>query len=76
MGCQGNVNNSVKKSAVNLFTSMVLVECQEEHAACKKNSVMSSWHDYLSAARCKWFACGPADAAATSSLALSKSRLV
>jgi len=35
------------------------------------------WHGHLSAARCKWFAYGPADATATpSSLASLKSRLV
>ena len=42
-----------------------------------KNWVMRFWFGYLSGARCKWFACGPADATATqSSLASSKSRLV
>ena len=35
------------------------------------------WHGDLSGARCKWFACGPADATATSSsLAPVKSRMV
>jgi len=35
------------------------------------------WHGYLSGARCKWFAYGPADATATpSSLAWLKSRMV
>jgi len=46
-------------------------------ALCGKNSVMGCWHGYLSEARCKWFAYGPADAIATpSSLALLKSRMV
>jgi len=35
----------------------LLVEHQEEHPACKK-WVMSCWHGYLSAPRCKWFAYG------------------
>ena len=39
--------------------------------------VMRYWRGYLSGARCKWFACGPANAtASTSSLASLKSRLV
>jgi len=42
-----------------------------------KNWVMRWWHGYLSEAKCKWFAYGPADATATpSSLASLKSRLV
>jgi len=39
--------------------------------------VVRYWHDYLSGARCKLFAYGPADASATpSSLAPVKSRMV
>jgi len=39
--------------------------------------VVRYWHGHLSGERCKWFACGPADATATpSSLALLKSRIV
>ena len=39
--------------------------------------LMRCWRGYLSAARCKWFAYGPADATATlSSLASLKSRMV
>ena len=54
----------------------LLVERQKGHPACK-NWVVRDWHCYLSQARCKWFACGPADATATpSSLASLKSRLV
>jgi len=35
------------------------------------------WHGYLSGAKCKWFAYGPADATATpTSLAPVKSRMV
>jgi len=42
-----------------------------------KNWVARYWHGYLSGARCKWFAYGPADATATpSSLAPLKSRMV
>jgi len=39
--------------------------------------LMRCWHGYLSGTRCKWLACGPADATAIpSSLASLKSRLV
>ena len=52
---------------------------QEEHPACK-NWVLRCWCGYLSGARCRLFAYGPADAAAIqkppSSLASFKSRLV
>ena len=42
-----------------------------------KNWVVRYWHGYLSAAMCKWFAYGPADATATPcSLASLKCRLV
>ena len=42
-----------------------------------KTWVVRYWHGRLSGARCKWFACGPADATATpSSLAPVKSRMV
>jgi len=42
-----------------------------------KNWVTRCWHDYLSGARCKWFADDQSDATATpSSLASWKSRLV
>jgi len=59
---------------------LVLWRCwvwrQEGHPACK-NWVVSYGHHYLSGARCKWFAYGPADATATpSSLAPVKSRMV
>ena len=48
---------------------------QEGHPACK-NWVVRYWCGYLSGARCKWFAYGPADATATpSSLAPVKSRM-
>ena len=54
----------------------LLVGWQEGHPACE-SWVMRYWHSYLSAARCKWFAYGPADASATpSSLAPVKSRMV
>jgi len=55
---------------------MLLVGRQEGHPACK-NWVVRYWCGYLSGARCKWFAYGPADAPATpSSLAPVKSRMV
>jgi len=42
-----------------------------------KNWVIRCWHGYLSGARCKWFAYGPADATVTPlSLASLKPRLV
>ena len=41
----------------------LLVGCQEEHPACK-NWVMRCWCGYLSGARCRLFAYGPADATA------------
>jgi len=54
----------------------LLVPCQEQHPA-GKNRLIRCWHGYLSGARCRWFAYGPADATATrSSLASLKSRLV
>jgi len=54
----------------------LLVGRQEGHPPCK-NWEVRYWHGYLSAARCKWFACGPADAIATPSfLAAVKSRMV
>ena len=48
----------------------LLVGRQEVHPANKKIGVMRCWHGYryLSAARCKWFAYGPADATATDNL--------
>ena len=45
----------------------LLVGCQEEHPACK-SWVMGCWCDYLSGARCRLFACGPADATAIQKL--------
>jgi len=54
----------------------LLVGWQEGHPACK-DWVVRYWHSYLSGARCKWFAYGPADDTATlSSLAAVKSRMV
>ena len=54
----------------------LLVGWQEGHLACK-NWVVRYWHGYLSGARCRWFAYGPADATATaSSLAPVKSRMI
>jgi len=49
---------------------------QEGYPACQNLSVRY-WRGYLSGARCKWFAYGPADATAiSSSLASLKSRMV
>ena len=61
----------------NAFSALtLLVGRQEGHPACK-NWVVRCWHGYLSGARCKWFAYGPADATAIpSSLAPVKSFLV
>ena len=54
----------------------VLVGWQEGYLACK-NWVLRYWHGYLSEARCKWFAYGPANATTTPlSLASLKSRMV
>jgi len=54
----------------------LLVGRQEGHPACK-NWAVRYWPGYLSGARCKWFAYGPADATPTpSSLAPVKSRMV
>ena len=44
----------------------LLVWRQEGHPVCK-NWVVRCWHGYLSGARYKWFAYGPADATATPS---------
>ena len=65
-----------KGSLIAFSASMLLAWRQEGHQACK-NWVVQYWHGYLSRARCKWFAYGPADATATpSSLAPVKSRMV
>jgi len=54
----------------------MLVGLQEGHLACKIR-VVRYWRGYLSGARCKCVAYGPADATATlSSLAPVKSRMV
>jgi len=42
-----------------------MVDRQEEHPACE-NRVTRLWCGYLSGARCRLFACGPADATAIS----------
>jgi len=59
------------------FSALTLLVWQQEgHPACK-NWVLRYWHGYLSDARCKWVAYGPANATAIpSSLALVKSRIV
>ena len=61
----------------NAFSALsVLVGYREEHAAVK-NCVLWCWCRYMSGARCKWFAYGPANATATpSSVASLKSRSV
>ena len=60
---------SVKCSSqcyVNAFSAlMLLVGWQEENPTHKKTRVTTCWHGYLSGARCKRLAYGPADATAT-----------
>ena len=66
--------SGISRTAFSTLTP--LVGRQEGHPACK-NWVVRYWRGYLSGARCKWFAYGPADATATpSSLALVKSIIV
>jgi len=48
---------------------MLLVGHLEGHLACT-NGVVRYWRGYLSGARCKWFAYGPADATVTHHLLL------
>ena len=67
---------SVKIAISCIVSKKLLVWWQEEHPACK-NWVVRYWRGYLSGARWKWFAYGPADATATpSSLAPVKSGMV
>ena len=67
-------HNTVDYVAFSALTP--LVGHQKDHPAYK-NWVMTWWHGYLSAARCKWFAYCPADATAIpSSLASLKYRFV
>jgi len=49
------------------FSALTLLVGQQEwHLACK-TLLVRYWQGYLSGARCKWFAYGPADATATPS---------
>jgi len=65
------------------ITPFVTLQCLDSvgwaagKASTHKNWVMRCWCGYLSGARCKWFAYGPADANATSSSSLTtlKSRM-
>ena len=70
--------NSITRNAVdNEFSSLslimcnylgaltLLVGCHEEHSACK-NYMLRCWCDYLSGARCRFFAYDAADATAIS----------
>jgi len=50
---------------------LLLVGRQEEHPACIKNSVMRCWCGYLSGARCRLFAHGPADDTASQNHVIS-----
>jgi len=50
--------------------STLLVGRQEEHLVCK-NWVMMYWCGYLSGARCRLFACGPADTTASQNPVIS-----
>jgi len=71
-----NVHFYVKKLVYACSALTLLIGWQEGHPACK-NWVMRCWRGYLSGARCKWFACGPADATVTSSsLAPVTSRMI
>jgi len=68
-----SVYMSVKLFAHIAFSALIMLfGQQEEHPACKK------LFGYLSGVRCRWFACGPADATAILlwSLASLKSILV
>jgi len=59
------------------FSALTLLSGQQEVHLAHKNWVMRCWYGHLSAAKCKWFVYGPADATATpSSLASLKSRMV
>ena len=59
-----NVLHSLKHSLKIAFIALTLLAGrQEEHLACK-NSVRRSWCGYLSEARSRLFAYGPADATA------------
>jgi len=59
------------------FTALTLLVGRQEGLPGCKNWVVRYWRGYLSGARCKWLAYGPADATATpSSLAPVKSRMV
>jgi len=60
-----------------VFSALTLLVLQQEEHLAGKNWVMRCWHGYLSGAKCKWLACGSADATATpSSCALLKSWMV
>ena len=56
-----NFYNTGKNTAFSALT--LLVGRQEQHPACK-HWVMRCWYGYLSGARCRLFAYGPADATA------------
>ena len=59
------------------FSVLTLLAGQQEEHLAHKNWVMRCWSGHLSVSRCKWSACGPADATATpSSLNSLKSRMV
>ena len=83
--CSSNVCMCRRLSYLNLFCCMIfcafsaltlLVGRQEGHLTCK-NWVVRYWCGYLSGARCKLFAYGPADATASpSSFAPLKFRAV
>jgi len=50
------------------FGALTLLVGHQEGHPVVKNWVVRCWRGYLCEVRCKWFACGPADATATSSL--------
>jgi len=70
-----NTRHSLSVSNVFAYSALTLLEGN----LARKNWVMGCWCGYLSGAKCRLFACGPADATAPqtpSSLGSFKSRLV
>jgi len=61
---QDSIMHNKRTETFAFSASTLRVGRQEEHPACK-NSVMRSWCGYLSGARCRLFAYGPADATAS-----------
>jgi len=67
----------IKSYQPSSFSALTLLVGRQEGHPAGKNWVVRYWRGYLSEARCKWFAYGPADATANpSSLVPVKSRMV